>query len=136
MDNIAPDADGVASSIAAVRRAWLDAVKAGDAERIAAMVTDDVVVVHGDGRCVCGKDEVKADFLNGFESFSIEQSVSNVEVIVRGPWAFEISAIETKLTPRSGGEATCIQSTTVVGLYRQPDGSWKVRRVVGVLDSL
>ena len=46
----------IASSIAAIRQAWLDAVRAADAERLAAMVTDDVVVVHGDGRCVRGRE--------------------------------------------------------------------------------
>ena len=71
-----PDINSTASSLAAVRQAWLDAVRVGDAERLAAMVTDDVVVVHGNGRCVRGRDELKADFLKGFEAFSIEQSVS------------------------------------------------------------
>jgi uncharacterized protein (TIGR02246 family) len=133
MDNIAPDDAKVNSAIAAVRQSWLEAVKAGDAEQIAAMVVDDVVVVHANGRCVRGKDALKADFIKAFEAYSIAQSVSNVEVIVRGTWAFEISAVETKLTPRSGGEATHVQSTTVVGLHQQPDGSWKVRRVLGLV---
>jgi uncharacterized protein (TIGR02246 family) len=128
-----PDSDTATSSVAAVRRAWLDAVKAGDAERLAAMVTDDVVIVHGNGRCVHGRDELKADFRKGFETFSIEQNVSAIEVVVRGRWAFEISEVESTLIPRLGGESTSVHSTTIVGLNRQPDGSWKVGRVLGVL---
>ncbi|HEY4051357.1 MAG TPA: DUF4440 domain-containing protein, partial [Acidobacteriaceae bacterium] len=58
--------DSDVSKIAAIREAWLAAVKAGDANRLADMVTDDVVVVHDNGRCVCGKQELKADFLDGF----------------------------------------------------------------------
>lgn len=129
------ESNAVASSIAIVRQAWLDAVRAGDAERLAAMVTDDVVVVHGNGRCVCGRDELIADFLKGFEAFSIEQNVSSAEVVVRGRWAFEISEVESRLTPRSGGESTLVHSTTIVALNRHPDGSWKVGRVLGVLDA-
>jgi len=129
-----PDRDSVTSSIAAVRQAWLDAVRSGDAERLAAMVTDDVVVVHGNGRCVRGRDELKADFLKGFEVFAIEQSLSAAEVVVRGRWAFEIAEVVTKLTPRGGGEATRVRSTTVVALNRQADESWKVSRVLGMLD--
>ena len=117
-----PDGNTVTSSITAVRR-------------LAAMVTNDVVVVHGNGRCVRGRDELKADFLKGFEAFSIEQNVSSVEVVVRGRWAFEISEVESWLTPRLGGESTHVHSTTIVALNRQPDGSWKVGRVLGVLDS-
>jgi ketosteroid isomerase-like protein len=41
------ESKSVVSRIAAVRQAWLDAVRAADAERLAAMVTEDVVVVHG-----------------------------------------------------------------------------------------
>jgi hypothetical protein len=33
-----------------------------DIERVGALVTDDVVVMHGNRRCVCGKEELKADF--------------------------------------------------------------------------
>jgi len=131
----APDFNSVASSVAAVRQAWLDAVRTGDVERLAAMVTDDVVVVHGNGRCVRGRDELKADFLKGFESFSIEQIVSSAEVVVRGTWAFEIAEVDSRLTPRCGGDSTKVHSTTVVALSRQPDGSWKIGRVLGVLDS-
>jgi len=129
------EGDTVAVSIAAVRQAWLDAVRAGNAERLATLVTDDIVVVHGSGRCLHGKDELKADFSKGFETYSIEQSVSSTEIVVRGRWAFEISEVESKLTPCVGGEPTHVHSTTIVALHRQPDGSWKVGRVLGVLDS-
>jgi hypothetical protein len=30
----------------------------------AELVTDDIVVVHGNGSCVRGRDELKTDFLN------------------------------------------------------------------------
>jgi ketosteroid isomerase-like protein len=92
-------------------------VRAGDAERLAAMVTDDVVVVHGDGRCVQGRDELKTDFMKAFESFSIEHNVLSAEVFVRGRWAFEKH----------------VRSTAIVALKRQPDESWKVGRVLGGL---
>jgi len=130
-----PDSNSVASSVAALRQAWLDAVGAGDVERLAAMVTDDVVVVYGSGRCIHGRDELKADFLKGLESFSIEQNVSSAEVVIRGRWAIEIAEVESTLTPQCGGKSTHIHSTTIVALNRQSDGSWKVGRVLGLLDS-
>ncbi len=78
-----PDGNDVASSIAALRQAWLDAVRAGEVERLASLVTDDVVVVHGNGRCVQGRDELKRDFAKAFERFTIEQTVSSAEVVFR-----------------------------------------------------
>ena len=50
-----PDDDSTSSSIDAVRQAWLDAIRAADMEGLAALVTDDVVVVHGTERCVRGE---------------------------------------------------------------------------------
>ena len=123
----------VVSSIAAVRQNWSEAVRAADAERLAAMVTDSVVVVHGSGRCVRGREELKADFLKGFEAFSIEQKVYNAEVVIRGMWAFEISEVESRLAPHDGGEVKQVHSTTVVALNQQSDGSWKVGRVLGLV---
>jgi uncharacterized protein (TIGR02246 family) len=127
------EVSSVISSIAVVRRAWLEAVKDSDVERLVALVTDDVVVVHGNGRCVRGREEVRRDFLKGCEAFSIEQDVSNPEVVVRGQWAFEISEVESTLTPHRGGDATHVHATTIVALNQQSDGSWKVSRVVGLV---
>jgi len=77
------DRDSAVTSITALRQAWLRAVRSSDVERLASLVTDDVVVVHGNGRCVHGRDELKTDFQKGFEAFSIEQNVSSAEVVVR-----------------------------------------------------
>ena len=113
--------DSIFSSLSVVRQAWLDAVRDCDVERRGALVTDDVVVVHGNGRCVRGKDELKADFRKGVDAFAMEQSVSSPEAIVRGRWAFEISEVVSKLTHRSGG-STQVHSTTVVALSQQLTG--------------
>jgi len=130
-----PDSDSTSSSIDAIRQAWLDAIRTADVERLVALVTDDVVVVHATGRCVRGRDELKMDFRNAFDAFSIVQNVSTAGLVVRGSWTLEIADVETKLTPCTGGEQTVFHSTTVTALKRQSDGSWKVGRVLGVLDS-
>jgi len=48
--------------ITALREGWLAAVRSADIGRLASLVTDDAVIVHRDGRCICGKDEFEADF--------------------------------------------------------------------------
>ena len=124
--------DSVVAATALVRQAWLDAVRDADVERLGELVTDDVVVVHGNGRCVCGKEKLKADLRKGFEVFAVEQSVSSPEVVVRGRWAFEISEVESCLTRRSG-ESTHVHSTTIVALSRESNGAWRVGRVLGLV---
>ena len=129
------DAETTALAIAAVRESWLEAVKSGDAERLAQFVTDDVVVVHGNGHCVSGKDALIAEFQEAFARFAIKQRAAAPEIVVRGEWACEISTVETRLIPYAGGEPVEVVSTTIVALRRQPDSAWKIARVVGLLQS-
>jgi len=72
--------------ISALRQAWLATVRSADIGRLASLVAEDVVVVHGDGRCIRGKDEFEADFLKAFESFRIDQRVVDPEITIRGDW--------------------------------------------------
>ncbi len=90
-------------------------------------------MVHGNECCVRGREELKADFSKGFLAFSVEQKVYDTEVVIRGRWAFEISEVESRLTPHGGGEVKHFRSTTVVALNQQSDGSWKVGRVLGLV---
>ena len=109
------------------------AVRSADISRLASLVADDVVIVHGDGRCIRGKDEFEADFLKAFESFRIEQRVVDPEINIRGNWAFEIASVESTLKPIQGGEAIRAITTTLVAMRKQPDGAWKVARVIGLI---
>ena len=86
------------NEITALREAWLAAVSSADVARLASLVTNDVVIVHGDDRCIRGKNEFEADFLKAFESFQIDQKVIDPEIKVRGGWAFEIARVESTLT--------------------------------------
>jgi uncharacterized protein (TIGR02246 family) len=132
MSSSAAAADSPEAQVGVLRAAWLAAVKAGDAERIAAMVTDDVVIVHGDGRSICGREQLKADFLNVFKTFSIVQKVLNPQITVRDDWAVEIAEVESTLTPIRGVVPIHVVTMTVIALRRQAAGEWKVARVMGM----
>ncbi len=121
-------------AIVAVRNAWLAAIKARDADALTALVTDDVVVVHGNGRCVVGKNAVEADFLAGFANFLVDQEVTFAEITFVGNYVLDIAEVTTSLTPVAGGQAMNVRSQAVTILRSQPDGSWKVARVVGLID--
>jgi uncharacterized protein (TIGR02246 family) len=126
--------DSDSSKIAALREAWLAAVRASDADSLAQMLTDDVVVVRGNRRCVCGKEAVRADFLEGSRRFAIEPKVSPTAVIVREEWAFETSEVDSERTPIQGGQQVHTHSRTIVVLSRQSDASWRVCRLLGLSD--
>jgi uncharacterized protein (TIGR02246 family) len=122
------------SKIAAVWDDWNAALKANDASLLGAFVTDDVVFVHGNGRCVCGKEELKADFLRSFERFDFDRKCSPAEIVVRDKWAFEICEVESTLTAVRGGIQVRARSRNVIVFARQLDSSWKVARVLELLD--
>jgi uncharacterized protein (TIGR02246 family) len=129
-----PDIDSDVSKIAAVLEALNAALKINDANRLAALVTDDVVSVRGNGRCVCGREEIKADFLKRVGRFDFDRKFSSAEIIVRDKWAMEICEMETALTGVGGGIQVQTHSRVVILFARQPDTSWKVARVLELLD--
>ena len=126
--------DSAILEITALREAWLEAVRSADISRLALLVADDVIIVHGDGRCIRGKDEFEDDFLKAFETFRIDQRVLDPEIKIRGNWALEIAKVESTLTPIRGGDVIRAITTTLVALRKQLDGTWKVARVIGLLD--
>jgi uncharacterized protein (TIGR02246 family) len=129
-----PDNDSDLSRIAAVLEACNAALKANDANHLATLVTDDVVSVHGNGRCVCGKEALKADFLKRVGRFDFDRKFSSAEIIVRDKWAMEICEVESAMTGVRGGIQFQAHSRVVIVFARQPDSSWKVARVVELAD--
>ena len=135
MDNALNSAiDSSASKIGALRGSWTAAVNAGEIDRLSAMSTEEIVVVHADGQCTQGKEELKLDFFSGFERFDTQQRVISSKVIVHDKWAIEISKIETSLTSTRASIKVNVQSMTVFVYACQPDNSWKVARILELPD--
>jgi hypothetical protein len=78
------------SKIAAVRKALNEAVKRSQARELTDVLTDDVVAVHEDGRCMCGKQEVEAFFRHAFARYDIEAMILSSDVVVHNNWAIEV----------------------------------------------
>ena len=122
------------ANVAAVRQAWVQAVKDGDADRLAELVTYDVVVVHADGRCTRGKDDVRKFLLDFFNQYTIEGKVLSSDVVIHGFWAVEIDEISTK---RGRYESTVSIDTSFRAVFvfsRQLDDSWRVARLIELQD--
>lgn len=123
---------GERAKILRLRSAWAAAVTSGDIDRLLAMVTDDIVVVHTDGTCVCGKDALRADLARGFGRFDVEQHELPDETWMRGGWAIQLSDVDDNLMSIRGGAQVRVHLNTLAVFARQKDGSWKVARVLGL----
>lgn len=118
------------SKINPLREAWIEAVKDSDVSRLTSLVSDDFVWVHGDGRCISGKEQLRTDCLHAFQRFDAEPSVLSSEVSLRGKRAIELLEVETVRTAIGNDPSVREHFTYVVVFALQSDTSWKVSRII------
>ena len=117
-----------------MRQAWIQAVKNSDADKLANLMTFDVVGVHADGRCTTGKEQLKRFFLDVFDQFNIEGSVFSSEIAVHGIWAVEIDKVKTSRTSVDSRMSIDAQFQAVFVFSRQLDDSWQIARIIELKD--
>ena len=122
------------ANIMAARQAWIQAVRASDADRLADLVTFDVVAVHVDGRCTTGKEALKNFLGDVFDQFNVEGTVSSSDIIVHGIWGVEIDEVETRRSRVDGLMSIDSRFRAVFVFSKQLDDSWKVARVIELKD--
>jgi len=122
------------SKIATVRNALNEAVKQSDVHHLTNLLTDDVVVVHEDGLCTCGKQETQAFFLHAFARYDIEGTVSSADVIVHDKWAVEMDEVDTSREPFGVGAPIRVHYKAILVYARQSDFSWKVARFIALTE--
>jgi ketosteroid isomerase-like protein len=120
------------SKIAAVRAAWISAAKASDINGLVALATDDIVVVHGNGKTATGIDALRADLVHDFGLFDLEPRDSSAEIIVHDSWALEFCEVDRMVSAVKSGTRVQTHSRIIAVFSRQPDTSWKVARVIGL----
>lgn len=74
------------SKIAAARKAWIAAVKDGDADRLIPMVAGDVVRAFGNERCVFGKEKLETGLTGGFGRFDSGETACETVCASDGSW--------------------------------------------------
>ena len=122
------------AKIAAVRQAWMQAVMDGDANRLTNFVTDDVVAVLKDGRCICGKDALKEILRHVFGLYDVERKILSSRVVTRDQLAIELDEMESTMTSVSSGMEIRARVKIVIVYGRQTDGAWKIARLMELLE--
>lgn len=113
---------------------WMAAVGVGDLAGLASMMTDDIVVVHGDGRVLRGKAAVIAELATAIARFRVEQEAEPEETIVAGEWAFDRARVRTRIVAREDGRVRNAASQTVTIARKSDAGHWLVARAIGVIE--
>ncbi|MDA2931509.1 SgcJ/EcaC family oxidoreductase, partial [Acidobacteria bacterium AH-259-O06] len=101
-----------------------------DAERLAALYTQDAVLMPPNEPARAGNQAVQSWFQDAFDQSTAELSLASDEVQVTADSAFDRGTYTIKLTPKSGGEAIEDNGKWILILRKQPDGSWKIARAI------
>lgn len=111
------------------RNAYVAAWRAADAGKVAALYSEDALVLYPNQPPVTGSKAI-VDYFNGFfgEFPKNEFTLTSAEIEVVGPWAFDRGTYRWKGTPGTGGKAVEDNGKYLVILKRQPSGDWKVAR--------
>jgi ketosteroid isomerase-like protein len=129
----APNIEEAKKDIAELQRRDIEASIALDVDKLLELRTDDVVYLPPGHAPVLGKPalrqylaEVQEQFANT-DIVGYDQTWQEVQVV--GDLACQWGSTETRLKPAVGSE-TVHMSNTIRILKRQPDGIWKISRVI------
>jgi uncharacterized protein (TIGR02246 family) len=122
------------AAIQAVGDAFVNADHAGDADAMAQLLADDIVVLHPCCGALEGKDAVRTFMRHVLgevhAEFDKQVSYSTIELAVSGDLACERGRLRQQLTPRSGG--TIEQDEGMyLWIYARRDEQWRIARIAG-----
>lgn len=123
----AADTTNGAAAIAKVRGAWADGAHNKDAPGVAAMYTEDAVLVGSDQPLVSGRAAIQAALAKEFPiSHGLQINSENSDV--SGDLGYDFGTFAQEV--EAGGKTSVMGGAYLVVLKRQHDGSWKIVRHV------
>jgi uncharacterized protein (TIGR02246 family) len=125
------DLEADKQAIRAIIKEAIAAHRAGDAERWAAIFTTDAVLMPANQASISGTEAVQRYARERFTKFTSRAEIKPVEIEISGDWAFTRTALSGTMTPKDGGKPIELDGKEIALFRRQPDGSWKVARLIG-----
>jgi len=107
---------------------WAEAGQRGDADAMAALVTDDAEFWSQGQPALRGRAAVLDAFRRVFVAYQVEQRWERVERIVSGDWAWERGIEHNAVIHRSDGARTEVRQRAFTVLHRDADGRWRFAR--------
>jgi uncharacterized protein (TIGR02246 family) len=128
-----PPSDDEIRAIRRVATRWTAAIGSQEIEQLGRLMADDIVIIHGDGRIVSGKEAVMCDIAHSLQDLSVQQTVKSEETIVAGEWAFDRATVRTIIESYKSGDKRQFDSRSITILRKENDGEWRVARTIGVI---
>lgn len=106
---------------------WIDAVNAGDLDRLITLMADDAVLLNP-GQAPVDRDGFSTNFLAAQEHARVRCTSELEEVIVAGEVSYTRSRDTVSVTPQGNGESAQLAGYRMTIYRKQPDGRWLLAR--------
>ena len=117
-----------------VHSTWIDAVNAGDLDRLLTLMADDAVFLNP-GQAPFGRNGFSCAFSAGHQNGRISCISELEEVVVIGEIAYTRSRDALSVTRRADGEVTQLAGHRITVYRKQPDGRWLLARDANTLST-
>lgn len=114
-------------TIREVHSTWIDAVNAGDLNRLLSLMADDAVFLNP-GQEPIGREGFSSNFSSAHQKVRIHCTSELEEVVVVGEVAYTRSKDALCVTPAGSEEETRLAGHRITIYRRQPDGRWLLAR--------
>src|SRR3989440_7768728 len=114
-------------AIREVHSTWIDAVNAGDLDRLLSLMADDVVFLNP-SQAPFGRDGFSTGFSAAHQKAQIRCVSELEEVVVVGEVAYTRSRDSLSVIPRAGGKAKQLAGHRITVYRKRPDGRWALAR--------
>lgn len=118
----------VEAAIAEFNRQYLAAINTGDIDALAALTTDDHMMISSGGPPMTGKQALVDAMTGAFARFDFDESWTPLETVASGDVAYQRGTFVVNATPKAGGEAVHMAGNFLRIYRRQPDGRWFMTR--------
>ncbi len=122
------DVEADTAAIIELMNKFTEAVNDGDLEQWISLWTDDGVRMAPGAPATVGKENIREEVRDRFESFTVVETINTEEVKVAGDWGFARGTYTFIMTPKTGGDSIEGVGKYLSILQRQADGSWKFTR--------
>ena len=115
-----------ADDIRAVLGEWMNALDAGDLERVVATCDPAVIICNERCATALGVEAIRAKYGPLIESAHIKSGYNIEHLEVFGDFAVVVGHFTNELIDKKSGQKRGGEGRLVVSYRRHPDGSWKM----------
>lgn len=124
----------VDADVAAIQASIDEAARvnnAGDIEGWVALFAADAVYLPDGGPPVMTREGLEGAAVSQFSRYRPNLQVTTDEIRVLGDWAFARTTVTGTLTPQRNANPIRVERKELALYQRQPNGSWKIARLIG-----